>query len=256
MTRLTLLLFALLLLPPSLNAQAVPTDIVVRVVANDAKIIGSGVGGVRITVRSLDTGEVLATGLQEGATGDTDRIMRAPRERDATVFDTEGAGAFRTSLALEGPTRVEIVAEGPLGTEHAMQRASRTLLLIPGEHMTGEGIILVLNGFTVVIEEPTGDAVPTGSELRVVANVTMLCGCPTQPGGLWDSDDYRIEARLLRNGQVVARTPMTYTGETSTYSGVLETDEAGTLQLQVMAVDAGRANAGLATREIRVGGAP
>ena len=254
MTRILPALAALLLLSPPLAAQSVPTEIVVRAIANDAKIIGSGVGGARITIRHAETGRILASGVQEGATGDTRLIMRTPRERDATVFDTEGAGEFRATLQLAGPTPVEIAAEGPLGTEHAMQRASRTLLLVPGEHMVGEGVILVLHGFTVVIEEPGGGTLPAGGEFRVVANVTMLCGCPTEPGGLWDSNDYRIEARLLLDGDIVARTPLTFTGETSTYSGTLEAPDGGTAELQVIAVDADRANAGLASMQLRFSG--
>jgi len=238
--------------PAALAAQGTPTGLVVRAVAKDAKIIGSGVGGARITVRDMATGEVLASGVQEGSTGDTERIMRRPHERGATIFDTRGAAGFHTTLDLERPTRVEVVAEGPLGTEHAIQRSAKTLLLIPGEDVVGEGLVLILNGFTVVIEEPTASTVPVSEPLRVVAEVTMLCGCPTQPGGLWDSEDYRITARLVRNGRVIAESPLSYAGESSTFSGSLTAPSAGEARLEVIAVDAAKSNAGMATRELRV----
>ena len=48
------------------RAQTTPTRVMIRVVAHDAKIIGSGVGGARVTVTEVETGRVLASGVQEG----------------------------------------------------------------------------------------------------------------------------------------------------------------------------------------------
>ncbi len=78
-------------------AQGVPTQIVVRVTAHDAKIIGSAVGGATVTVVAVETGDTLATGVQEGSTGNTRNIMVNPRERGATVYDTPGAADSRPS---------------------------------------------------------------------------------------------------------------------------------------------------------------
>jgi len=50
--------------------MVVPTQLIVHVVTHDAKLIGSAVVGVRITVREVNANRVLATGLHEGATGD------------------------------------------------------------------------------------------------------------------------------------------------------------------------------------------
>lgn len=241
-----------LTLPLGLTAQT-PTRLLVRAVANDAKVIGSGVGGVRITVRDAETGAVLAEGVQEGSTGDTRTIMVAARERGATVFGTEGAAHFVADLQLSHPTLVEVVAEGPLGTEQALRRATKTVLMLPGEDFLGEGLILTLYGFTVVTEVPEGNNGPrAGSPFEVRANVTMLCGCPTEPGGLWDSDRITITARLVRRGDVVSETLMEYAGERSTYTGSLTAAEAGEYDLVVLAVDAGKANTGMTTSRIRV----
>ena len=84
--------------------------------------------------------------MQEGSTGNTGTIIRTPWERGGTIFDVDGTGLFEATLLLDAPTRVEVVAEGPLGTEHAIQRASKTLLLVPGVDIVGEGLILELNG--------------------------------------------------------------------------------------------------------------
>jgi hypothetical protein len=245
-------LLTIVSLPAAVGAQAVPTDIVVRAIANDAKIIGSGVGGAHITIRDAKTGATLAEGVQEGSTGDTGAIVRNPRTRGTTIFDTEGAGAFRATLSLVRPTLVEIIAEGPLKTSHATQRASKTVLMIPGEDLTGEGVQLVLNGFTVVIQAPTSGVVDAGQSIDVQANVTMLCGCPTQPGGLWDADDIRITARLLQGTTVVSESVMSFTGKSSTYAATLTAPASGQAELQIIAVDAGKANTGMANMEVRV----
>lgn len=248
----TAALLTFVALPHALGAQAIPTEIVVRAIANDAKIIGSGVGGAHITIRDARSGEILAEGVQEGSTGDTGAIVRNPRERGATIFDTDGAGAFRATLRLDRPTLIEIVAEGPLKTAHATQRASKTVLMIPGTDLTGEGVLIVLNGFTVIIEAPTAETVTAGQSFDVQANVTMLCGCPTQPGGLWDADDFVITARLLQGTTVVSEAIMSFTGTSSTYAATLTAPAAGQAELQVIAVDTGKANTGMANMEVRV----
>lgn len=245
------------LVPSALRAQeAVPTRLLVRAVANDAKVIGSGVGGARITVLEAGTGEVLAEGVQEGSTGDTGRIMGTPARGD-TVFDVEGTAGWETTLSLTGPTPVEIVAEGPLGTPHATQRATTTLLLLPGKDVVGEGLVLVLHGFTVEILGPDdGAELRQGQPLTVRARVTMLCGCPTEPGGRWDSDRYTIRAELVRSGAPVAAETLAYAGETSTYEGTLSVPaslDPGEYTLRVTAADPARANLGMAETVVRAG---
>lgn len=230
---------------------AIATRLLVRVVAHDAKVIGSGVGGARVTVRDAATGEVLAEGVQEGSTGDTDAIMGA-RERGATVFDVPGTGAFEATLQLQRPTRVLVEAEGPLGTPHAIQTASASLLMVPGADVVGEGLVLVLYGFTVVLEAPTASS-PAAGPLPVRAHVTMLCGCPITPGGLWDADRITVAARLLRDGEVVAETRLAYAGTTSTFAGTLVPPGPGRYELRVTAVDAARANTGIVATELTVG---
>lgn len=231
-------------------AQGTETRVMIRAVAHDAKLIGSGVGGARITVVDALTGEVLARGLQEGGTGDTRAIMMRPRERGGSVYDTDGAAGFLAELELEEPTRVRIEAEGPLGMPHATQRASRTMDLVPGVHVLGDGVILELYGFTVELLEPTsspGDR--EGETLHVRARITLLCGCPTEPGGLWDSDRYTIEARIVdQDGRVLESTPLGFAGETSVYEGGIPVPEGEDLALQVVAMDADRANFGMVER--------
>mgnify|MGYP006296885815 CR=1 FL=1 len=229
------------------------TTVVVRAVAHDAKVIGSGVGGVRITIRDAETGEVLARGLQEGGTGSTERIMRKPHPRGGTVYGTEDAAAYEATLTLDSPTRVEIAAEGPLGTPHATQRASRTMLLVPGHDVTGEGVVLELHGFTVEMRQPSGDVTPVAARsVPVRASVTMLCGCPIEPGGLWDADRIDVTARLVRDGGVVRETELSYAGETNIFGGTITPPSAGEYELVVLASDPERANFGMVRSELSV----
>lgn len=225
--------------------EAVPTRLVVRAVAHDAKIIGSGVGGARITVRDARTGQILARGMQRGGTGDTDRIMREPHRRGGTPYTGEGAASFSTTLMLEEPTPVQVSAEAPLGVPHATRTASKTVLLVPGHDVSGQGLVLTIHGFIVEITSPApGAAVGPGEEIEVRARVRMMCGCPTRPGGLWDADRYRLRARLVRDGRVVASAPLEFTGETSVYAARLRAPEAGSAVLEVIAADPERANLG------------
>jgi len=236
--------------PAALEAQS--TRVLVRVTANDAKIIGSNVGGARITVRDAMSGDVLAEGVQEGSTGDTDLIM-GPHARGETVYDTEGAAGYVAELDIRRPTRVLIEAEGPLGSERGVQHAAKTLLVVPGVDILGEGVILELNGFTVELLGPApGAEVDVGEPFDIRARVTMLCGCPTEPGGLWDSSAYRITARALRDGEVVGEWPMEYAGTTSEFTASATLDAVGQFELQVISIDTSKANAGIATGRVIV----
>ena len=240
----------LLLAPPAVAQEPVPTTVVVRAVSNDAKLIQDPVGGARITIEHARTGEVLAEGRQTGDSGSTEKIMRQPRERGATTYDVPGAAQYETTLALTEPTRVRVTAEGPLDYPQATQTASKTVLLVPGEDVTGDGITLTLHGFIVEVLKPSSADPQPGAELSVRARVRMLCGCPTEPGGMWDANGYTIRAQLLRDGAVVAEAPLAFAGTTNEYAGTVSVPEAGAASLRVMAQDADRINFGAVTRPL------
>jgi hypothetical protein len=222
------------------------TKIMIRAVARDAKVIGEHVGGARITVRDVATGQILAQGLQNAGTGNTDLIMNKPRERDATVYNTPDASGFLAVLNLERPTVVEVSAEAPLGNAQATQRTSKTLLVVPGEDILGEGILLEIHGFIVTPLSPLAEAkVAVGSPLDVQATVTMACGCPTEPGGIWDSNKIRVVARVVRNGHVEAEVPLHYAGQQNTYAGTVPVSAVGKMELDILALDPPNANFGI-----------
>jgi len=243
--------FAILILVSPLSAQTggKETKVMIRAIARDAKVIGTHVGGAKITVRDVASGEILAQGVQQGGTGDTNTIMKTPRTRGMAVYSTGDASGFLAVLHLEKPTVVEISAEGPLGNAQATQRSSKTLLLVPGEDVLGEGILLEIHGFIITPLAPLADAkVKVGSPFEVRATVTMACGCPTEPGGLWDANKIRVVARLLRDGKVESEIPMTYAGVQNTFHTDVPVTAAGSMELQVLAMDPASANFGM-TRE-------
>lgn len=248
-----LLLFALLLLAISTGAvlaqpQPESTRVVVHAVANDAKILHDGVGGALIRITNTETGEVLAEGVQRGTSGDTGEIMRQPQNRGESIYDTPKAAHFSKTLALSRPTTVRVTAMGPLDYPTSQQQTSKTLTLLPGHDMTGDGLVLTLHGFIVEVLSPTDPSVATGETIDVRARVRMICGCPTEPGGLWDANRYTIQAELVGpGGGVVAEAPLSFTGTTSEYEGSISVPASGATQLRVVAVDGERANAGSAT---------
>ena len=236
---------------PHATAQPAPTPtrIDVHVVARDAKLIGSAVGGAEVTIRDAHTGEVLAEGVHEGGTGDT-RLIMGPRERGADVFDTPGAAVFSAELRLTAPRAIRIEASGPLDYPSARERAETTLLVVPGRHLEGDGVVLELWGYIVEIVE-VGPNVAEAEGLGVTARVTMLCSCPTEPGGLWEAGE--VTARLIGDdGAVVSETELAYLGEDSIYGGDLGAPEPGIYEIQVIAVLAETGNAGRVHAELRL----
>jgi len=161
--------------PAAFSGEKTVTKVIVRVVARDAQVIGSGVGGVLIQIKNLETGEILAQGKQEGGAGSTDRIMVQPHRRGETVYGTLGSAHFEAKIPLDRPTQVEIDAEAPLGYPQALQKGSKTLTLIPGKHILGEGLIIELNGLIVNIVSPSPkENLMKGKTVLVRVDVWML----------------------------------------------------------------------------------
>ena len=164
-----------LLTSPSFSTEKIPTKVTVRVVSKDSKVIGSGVGGAFVRIKNLETGEILAQGKQEGGTGDTDRIMVQPHRRGETLYGTPDAAFFQAEIPIDKPTQVEIYTEAPLAYPQSIQKGSKTLTLIPGKHILGEGVVIELNGLIVNITHPSQkETLKEGEEVLVRAEVRML----------------------------------------------------------------------------------
>ncbi len=237
---------ATLLLALPLAAHAEPTAIAVRTVAKGAKFIGSGMGGVRVTIADASTGELLAEGVITGSTGDTGKLMTEKLPRLAPRA-TEGSAVFATTLDVDTPRMLRVTARGPLGQPQGMAEASTTLWLAPGMPVTGgDAVLLELPGFVVDVVQPVAtEAVAVGKTVTVHANVVMMCGCPLQPGGLWDSSKMKFLAFVYRDGREIARVPARYAGQANHFEAKVPVKKAGSYQVTFVAHDPRDGNTGV-----------
>jgi hypothetical protein len=156
---------------------ATETRVMVRARSKDAKFIGTSMGGALVVIRKADTGEVLASGLTSGGTGDTKRIMIEPLARGARITDASTAG-FEAKLDLAEPTFVTVEVSGPMGQRESTAKATVQSWLIPGRHVAGDGLIVEIPGFAVHVVAPLAHeavALEGGkAQVPLVANVVMM----------------------------------------------------------------------------------
>ena len=233
------------------------TTVVVRVVAHRSLVLGHEVGGARVTITDVATGQRLASGIQQGEPGDQSQIMRTPHLMEEPIYSGRPAASFTTTLELARPTLVEISAEGPLSYPSALQRASETVLLIPGQDLTGDGIVLRLYGYLVQVEHPTpGESLIAKEDVMLRASVRTLSGSLVRPHGDWDSRKIRIYGELLIGDRIVERLQMFYAGEKSRFEAPffvpLSKDAPDGVTLRVIAADAANGNFGLGSAQYPV----
>jgi len=245
---LTLLSTALLLCTTAfagIAAAATPTEVTVRVRSHDAKFIGSGVGGMHIRLEDATTGALLDSGTISGGTGDTKRLMKQPQRRGDTLAD-EDTAHYTARLMLEAPRKIRIRVTGPLDVPAAIQDLSVTTWVIPGQDITGDGIVLRLPGLIVDARNP---GIEEGT-LPLVADVTLMCGCPITDGGLWDSADYEVRAHIeTPNGETVTR-ELRFSGEPNRFTGSFRPEAAGLYRVTLWGHNAQTGNSGAASYSV------
>lgn len=222
------------------------TRVMIRARAVDAKFIGDQMGGVQVTLTEVQSGTVLTSGVIKGGTGNTDRIMRKPQERRGLLSDEKTAG-FEAVLDLTRPTLVRAVAYGPLGKPQSAVQVTSTMWLLPGRHILGDGWVLPFPGLVI---EPS--LVPMAAGPKLSARVMLMCGCPLEPGGEWDANNYTVQAALLSDGKPAARVSLAYAGETSLFAAMLPKVTAGTYTLRVVATDAKTLNSGVVEQIVQI----
>ncbi|HOY77229.1 MAG TPA: hypothetical protein PLN33_05445 [Hyphomonadaceae bacterium] len=228
------------------TAYAEPTEIVVRAISRDAKFIGDSMGGVRIVLRDAQSGHVLAEGITSGGTGDTKRLMETGKRREPLA--TPEAADFRATIDIDQPRLVQLEAYGPLGQLQSAITVTSQQWILPGKHVRdGNGWMVEMPGFVVDILDPAAASTLKlpNVEVRLRANVVMMCGCPTSPGGLWDASRFQITATIHRDGKAFVERPLTYSGTTSQYELSLNLDAPGLYGVIVQAYDANTGNAGV-----------
>lgn len=236
-----------ILLTAAAPAAAEETRVTVRVLSRGAKFVGSSMGGVRVTIADADTGQLLATGSTVGSTGDTERIMKTSHPRGAAL-STPGSAAFTTALDLDAPRRLRVTASGPLAQLQAANEVSLTQWILPGKHLDGgDGLLLELPGFVLDLASPPAHLQLKGvpQTVELAANLVMMCGCPSSPGGLWNSDGWQVAATIERDGVRVAEVPLVYAGTSSQFAATWTAGEPGTYQVIAWAYDPANGNTGL-----------
>jgi hypothetical protein len=234
-----------------------PTRILVRVVAHGAMVLGREVGGARVTITDVATREVLATGIQQGETGDQNQIMRTPHLMEEPRYSSRPAAFFSATLDLAKPTLVEVTAEGPLAYPASAQRASETVLLIPGHDITNDGIVIHLYGYLIQIDQPKpGESLIAKDDVLLRASVRTLSGSLVRPHGDWDSRKIHIYGELLIGDRVVERLQMFYSGDKAHFEAPffvpLAKDAPDGITVRVVAADSAAGNFGIGTAKYPV----
>lgn len=230
-----------------INAFATETKLMVRAKAKDAKFVGSSIGGAHIIVRNTLNGEILAEGNTVGSTGNTDRIMKSAHERYTQLSDDKTAG-FLAVVDIDVPTFVRVEVISPINKRNAQVHASTELWLIPGKDILGDGIVVEIPGFVIDILKPnTHQYIPLESVakgLPIEANIVMMCGCPIQKDGIWDSSLIEVKALVQKDGKPFTDITLANPSQ-NTFEGRLEITEPGNYQVTVYAYNAKTGNTGV-----------
>lgn len=228
----------------SAPAAAEETPVTVHVLSEGAKFVGDTMGGVRITLKDTATGEVLATGRTRGGTGDTGRIM-SEQPRNAAL-STPDAARFEAVLDLGAPTRVTLVAHGPLAQPQAANTVTETRIVLPGRGIEGgDGWLVEMPGLVVDVLSPPAPATAADGDVSLTANVALMCGCPIAPGTPWPAEGFDVAATVTRDGKAVRTVPLDWAGEPSRFAADLSLQTPGTYRIAVHAADANTGNAGV-----------
>lgn len=238
----------LLLLLISYSAMATETKIVVRAKAKDAKFIGSSLGGAYVIIRNKVNNQILAEGKTSGSTGNTNLIMKVPRERGNTIVD-EHTAKFLATIDINEPTFVNIEVVSPINNKQASAKTSTELWLIPGKHILGDGIILEIPGFIIDILKPRTHHYIALDDIKdkpfkIQANIVMMCGCTINKGGLWDSDQMEVKGILKKNGSFFKEIEMSLIA-TNLFDGDVSIQASGQYELILYAYNPKSGNTGV-----------
>ncbi|WBL26818.1 hypothetical protein [Zunongwangia sp. HGR-M22] len=215
----------------------------VRAKAKDAKFIGTSIGGAKVIIREVLTKKILSEGVTSGSTGNSEKIMKQPRLRYQKISDNNTAG-FLAKLDISEPTFVEIEAYAPINKKQAAIKSTTQLWVMPGKDIMGDGVILEIPGFVIDILSPqTHERIPGEISTEIKANIVMMCGCPVEEGGLWDANDFEINAVVESEG-FFKEIELKQTEKSSTFSGNIDLQK-GNYSITVYAFDAKTGNTGV-----------
>lgn len=242
-----ILLSAFILLAAGTPANAEPTEIVVRVISEDAKFIGDSMGGASVVLRAAQSGRVLARGKTSGGTGNTALIMQANGR--SPVISTPDAAAFITQVDINEPTLIDLEVTGPDARPGSQIRIVSQRWVMPGQPVNiGDGWVVELPGLSI---SPTASAVRDSAAdgtraFTVSAKVELLCGCPITPGGVWDAKDYQVTASIWQHGRRVSEFPLQFTEAPGGFAGRIVLPVKGKVRMFIHALNVVTGNSGVA----------
>lgn len=161
--------------------------------------------GVIITIKDFHSKKKLAEGFTDNGGSGTrsttynDYASPAPIVTPAQpapeinwVVASPSTVRFSTTIPLNQPRLLEIMARVPLPPEQGDQFISATQWLVAhSELTTGAGFVLVIPGLWI-----TPEIVIHNKQVRVRVKVTMMCGCEIDHNSPWLPSDFKIEGTI------------------------------------------------------------
>lgn len=227
-------------------AHAEPTEVVVRVISEDAKFIGDSMGGAAVILRDAESGRVLAKGKTSGGTGNTARIMQASGR--SPLIATPDAAAFVARIDIDQPRLVNLEASGPANRPGSKIKIVSQRWIMPGQPVnTGDGWVVELPGLAITptMRFLSSDTSAQARTVAVSAKVELLCGCPITPGGHWDSRDYQITVSLWQRGRRLDQASLAFVEAPGGFAGEIAVPTKGPYKLFVAARNTVTGNSGV-----------
>ncbi len=213
----------------AVSSYAVPTKLTVRAVAQDAKFIGSVVGGMKVVVKDYYTQQELASGMIMGGTGNTKLLMKTPITRGLVRSEGKGTAKAEFTFDINEPLKLQVEVIGPMASEANIHKDAKTTWLIPGQDISGDGLVFEITGLIVHPHDPEAHEFFTlGTTLPISAVVTPMCGCPIKANfPLWDASNYTVKAQIYKGEKKVADLDLKYAGKTSNFASTFTPTEPG-----------------------------
>lgn len=230
-------------------ALAEPTEVVVRVISQDAKFVGDSMGGAEVVLRDSVSGGVIAQGVTTGGTGDTALIMA--QNGRSPLRASDGAASFRSVVEIDRPTLVRVEVRGPLGFPQTMQRAVSERWLIPGQSAAaGDGWVVELPGLAIRLLGNWQNDVRQGVATELTAEVQLMCGCPITPGGMWNAADYEVVMQVRRGGILMQTQAFAFAEAPGKFRALWSPDISGEAQVTIIARNRVTGNTGVLTDQV------
>lgn len=237
-------------------AQAVPTPITVKVLAKSAKLVGDPAGGATVIIRDALTGQVYASGVTAGSSGDTEALAVKPIGR-FTNWSTAQDAKFSATIDIDVPRKITVEVGSPGAGAYGGSSASQTQWVLPGKSPNGvNGWVLELPGMMIDIDLPARHhevpASGAGKSYPIAANIVMMCGCPVSAGGLWDPKNWAVDYDVTLDGKSIHSGRLAYAGKPNRFTAAFTPPRVGVYKIFVTAHDPATGNSGYAESTFEV----